>query len=149
MICECEFHWRDKILTELQLCLKTDMAKKNFHWETWRYFGLVWVLQRHNSSVRWPSFIVSGARSPQVWCREAIINQKGNSPGDSPACFAPLEDLCDTIRGAHVAIGHGGRDRLLTELIQKYANVSTLTVVLYKARCEECHKQTTNNKNKK
>jgi len=36
-----------------------------------------------------------------------------------------MEDIFDVIDLSHVAVGHGGRDRLKVEASRKYANITT------------------------
>jgi len=35
-----------------------------------------------------------------------------------------MEDTFDVIKRAHIATGHGGRDRMMKELQRKYANIT-------------------------
>ena len=42
---------------------------------------------------------------------------------------------------AHVATGHGGRDRMMKVLSVKYANILRDTVELFKSMCLECQKK--------
>ena len=40
-------------------------------------------------------------------------------------------------KDAHIATGHGGRDRMVKEINRKYANKTTKAIELYKCLCEE------------
>ena len=60
---------------------------------------------------------------------------------DSPLYYVTLEDTFDVIKRAHVATGHGGRDRMIKELQLKYVNITTKSLELYKSLCEECQKK--------
>ena len=44
--------------------------------------------------------------------------------GETVRYFLPAEEAFDVIESAHVAIGHGGRDRLKKEVSRKHANVT-------------------------
>lgn len=44
--------------------------------------------------------------------------------------YLPSDELYDVIDAAHVAVGHGGRDRMLAETSKKYANI-TKEISLY------------------
>ena len=55
--------------------------------------------------------------------------------------FATLEETFDLIKRAHVATGHGGRDRMEKELHNKYENVSRHAIDLYKSMCTGCQKK--------
>ena len=52
-----------------------------------------------------------------------------------------LEDAFDVIRHAHIATGHGGRDRMKKELNHKYANITTWALNKFKSFCLECQKK--------
>ena len=49
--------------------------------------------------------------------------KKRKSPAETPIYYVTIEDTFDVIRAAHLATGHGGRDRVLKELEQTFANV--------------------------
>ena len=67
--------------------------------------------------------------------------RKRKEPTDSPIYYATIEDTYDIIKRAHIATGHGGRDRMQKELQKKYANITTKALELYKSLCEECQKK--------
>ena len=45
--------------------------------------------------------------------------------GETVRYFLPAEEIFDVTESAHVAIGHGGRNRLKKEVSRKYTNVTT------------------------
>ena len=47
-------------------------------------------------------------------------------------------ELFDVLHKAHLAIGHGGRDRMLKELSPKFKNVTRRDIELYINLCEPC-----------
>lgn len=53
-------------------------------------------------------------------------------------CF---EDLFNVTHDAHIAVGHGGRTRMIKELSRKYKNVTVETIVTYLRLCEICQKK--------
>ena len=67
--------------------------------------------------------------------------KKRKSPEDRPVYFATIEDTYDIITKAHIATGHGGRDRMLKHLGQKYANITTYAVELFKSYCLVCQEK--------
>ena len=67
--------------------------------------------------------------------------KKRTSPVDRPVYFATIEDTYDIITKAHIATGHGGRDRMLKHLDQKYANITTYAVELFKSYCLVCQEK--------
>jgi hypothetical protein len=52
-----------------------------------------------------------------------------------------IEETFDVIKRAHIATGHGGRDRMLKELGKKYANVTRDSIELLKSMCIECQRK--------
>ena len=71
---------------------------------------------------------------------EKLIKKK-KSPEDHPVYYATIEDTYDIISKAHIATGHGGRDRMLKHLNQKYANITTEAVELFKLYCIVCQEK--------
>src|ERR1700729_3980893 len=71
---------------------------------------------------------------------EKIINKREDS-SEPPLYYVTIEDTFDIIKRAHLATGHGGRDRMLKELQKKYANITTKSVDLFKSLCEECQRK--------
>ena len=67
--------------------------------------------------------------------------KKRKSPEDRPIYYATIEDTYDIINKAHIETGHGGRDRMLKHLGQKYANITTDAVELFKSYCRVCQEK--------
>ena len=67
--------------------------------------------------------------------------KKRMSPEDRPVYYVTIEDTYDIISKAHIATGHGGRDRMLKHLNQKYANVTTDAVEIFKSYCHVCQEK--------
>ncbi|KAK3863131.1 hypothetical protein Pcinc_031073 [Petrolisthes cinctipes] len=57
--------------------------------------------------------------------------RRGNANED-PIYFATLKDTFDIIKRAHIATGHGGRDKMEKELTKKYANITHDAISIYK-----------------
>jgi hypothetical protein len=47
--------------------------------------------------------------------------------------YVHIEETFDVIKRAHIATGHGARDRMLKELGKKYANVTRDSIELFKS----------------
>ena len=62
-------------------------------------------------------------------------------PDDSPCYYATIEDTFDIIKKAHIATGHGGRDRMMKELAPRYANITVWALERFKAYCMECQQK--------
>ena len=45
------------------------------------------------------------------------------------------------MKRAHIATGHGGRDRMIKEVNKKYANIPREVLGIYKSYCQECQKK--------
>lgn len=60
--------------------------------------------------------------------------------------YLPADELYDVIEAAHVAVGHGGRDRMLAETTTKYANITKEMIGLYLSMCDVCQQKKTNKK---
>lgn len=71
---------------------------------------------------------------------EKLIKKRINND-DPPLYYATLEDTFDIISKAHVATGHGGRDRMLKYLAKKYANITKESVELFKSYCVVCQEK--------
>ena len=84
------------------------------------------------------------------WIRYEILRcghmdkliKKRKSPAETPIYYVTIEDTFDVIRTAHLATGHGGRNRVLKELEQKFANVHRESVELFKCFCKVCQEKT-------
>jgi hypothetical protein len=67
------------------------------------------------------------------------------SRGETVKSYLPVEEICDVTEAAHLAVGHGGRERLKIETARKYANVTTEMINTFLSMCEICQQK----KNKK
>ncbi|KAH3811175.1 hypothetical protein DPMN_139581 [Dreissena polymorpha] len=70
-------------------------------------------------------------------CRnvEKLI-KKRQSPIDQPVYYVTIVDNFDVFKKAHIATGHGGRDRMLKHFNVKYTNITKDSVELFKAYCQ-------------
>ena len=57
----------------------------------------------------------ANARSKKVWCARMWWCAKQNTDTDEIKYFFPLEQMFDVVKRAHIATGHGGRDRMAKE----------------------------------
>ncbi|XP_022194657.2 KRAB-A domain-containing protein 2-like [Nilaparvata lugens] len=63
-------------------------------------------------------------------------------PGDNSVKFYIHDyDLFSILHETHSSIGHGGRDRMLKEINNKYKNVTRHDIELYNSLCELCQKK--------
>ena len=66
------------------------------------------------------------------------IIKKQTETDESPLYYVALENVFDIVKRAHIATGHGGRDKMVSELSKKYANITRHAIGLFKSLCVEC-----------
>ena len=76
---------------------------------------------------------------------ENLIKRRSN-PEQQPMYYVSIEDTYDVIKRAHIATGHGDRDRMVKEISKKYVNVTRDAIELFKSYCYECQKKQTSRK---
>ncbi|XP_041372812.1 KRAB-A domain-containing protein 2-like [Gigantopelta aegis] len=64
------------------------------------------------------------------------VNPRGN-----PVYYVSIEETYDVVSRAHIATGHGDRDRMTKEINKKYANITRDVLNLFKSYCHECQKK--------
>ncbi|GFR57889.1 KRAB-A domain-containing protein 2 [Elysia marginata] len=74
--------------------------------------------------------------------------KRRKSPTESPIYFVTLEDTYDVTKSAHLATGHGGRDRMIKELEKKFANVHRESIEIFTFFCKVCQEKTKRQKTK-
>ncbi|KAG1684037.1 KRAB-A domain-containing protein 2 [Nymphon striatum] len=74
-------------------------------------------------------------------CADVLKLIRRRDANEDPVYFATLQDTYNIIKRAHIATGHGGRDKMVKELIKKYANITHDAVTLYKSLCIECQRK--------
>jgi len=52
--------------------------------------------------------------------------------------YVKIDELFDILHETHSAIGHGGRNRMMAELKNKYCNITNETVMIYLKLCVQC-----------
>lgn len=60
--------------------------------------------------------------------------------------YVTNEELFDVLNTCHTSIGHGGRDRMVSELKQKYCNITREAIMTYLKLCIHCEKKSSNPK---
>lgn len=60
--------------------------------------------------------------------------------------YVTNEELFDILNTCHTSIGHGGRDRMVFELKQKYCNITKEAIMTYLKLCVHCEKKSSNAK---
>ena len=68
--------------------------------------------------------------------------KKRQTPDERPVYYVSIEDTFDVIKKAHIATGHGGRDRMTKHLNDKYANITRDALTLFKSYCAVCQEKT-------
>jgi len=67
--------------------------------------------------------------------------RKRESPLSSPVYFVHIEETYGVISRAHIATGHGGRDRMHKHLSPKYANIHIEFLEIFKSFCLSCQEK--------
>ena len=57
--------------------------------------------------------------------------------------YLKVDEMFDVLYTTHIAIGHGGRDRMVAELRHKYCNVTKESIMVFLSFCSYCQKKTT------
>ncbi|XP_039312990.1 KRAB-A domain-containing protein 2-like [Solenopsis invicta] len=55
--------------------------------------------------------------------------------------YLPAEEIYDVIESAHIAVRHGGRDRMKKETSRKYANITNEMINIFLSMCETCQQK--------
>ena len=76
-----------------------------------------------------------------IKCGDVLKLIRRRNGNENPIYFATVEDTYDIIRRAHIATGHGGRDKMVKELTKKYANITHEAISIYKSLCIECQRK--------
>ncbi|KAK4326939.1 hypothetical protein Pmani_002543 [Petrolisthes manimaculis] len=67
--------------------------------------------------------------------------RKRKDENSEPVYFVFIEETFSILKRAHILTGHGGRDKTIKNLSQKYANITQESINLFKAGCIECQKK--------
>lgn len=67
--------------------------------------------------------------------------RKRKDENSEPVYFVFIEETISILKRAHILTGHGGRDKMIKNLSQKYANITQESINLFKAGCIECQKK--------
>ena len=62
--------------------------------------------------------------------------------------YLTADELYDIIDAAHIAVGHGGRDRMLAETSKKFANITKEMICLFLSMCMVCQQKKNEKKRK-
>ena len=74
-------------------------------------------------------------------CGHVLKLIRRRNANEDPIYFVTLEETYDIIKHAHIATGHGGRDKMVKELSKKYANITHDAISFYKSMCIECQRK--------
>ena len=74
-------------------------------------------------------------------CGDVFKLMRRRNANEDPIYFATWEDMYDIIKHAHIATGHGVRDKMVRELTKKYANITHDAISIYKSVCIECQRK--------
>ena len=133
--CDLEAHFREELL-------KRSEGKKSVLLPKEEYNKIIADLT---------SIDKSGKKTPHEYyllkkyevlkCGDVFKLIRRRNANEDPIYFATLEDTFDIIKRAHIATGHGGRDKMVKELSKKYANITHDAISIYKSLCIECQRK--------
>lgn len=66
--------------------------------------------------------------------------------GDTVLYYVTIDKLFDILHWTHLAIGHGGRNRMDSALKSKYCNITNETIMSYLSLCTHCQKKSYNSR---
>lgn len=66
--------------------------------------------------------------------------------GDNVVYYVTNDELFDILHWTHMAIGHGGRNRMDSALKSKYCNITNETIMAYLSLCTHCQKKSSNSR---
>ncbi|XP_068220838.1 KRAB-A domain-containing protein 2-like [Palaemon carinicauda] len=132
-----ELKFREDLLSRYEKCSKYLIPKD-------AYFQMIEDIhrasERKNTKSRHEYYLLSKYEVLQCGDLEKII-KKRQTLDETPGYYVSIEDTFDIVKRAHVATGHGGRDRMTKELQVKYANIQRETIELFKSLCLVCQKK--------
>lgn len=137
--------WRQQFLEEVQ---KLEDSKKETHYNvltTDKYSELIFEVEEAEGAEKKTPLQQRRLQRFGVLNIGNVKKLVSRSEG-TVKHYVTVDELYDVIDAAHVAVGHGGRDRLLAETSKKYANVTKQMILLYLSMCETCQEKRTKKK---
>ena len=132
-----ELKFREELFSRYEKCRKYFIPKEE-------YFQMIEDIrkasERKSTKSRHEYYLLSKYEVLQCGDVEKIIRKRQTSD-ETPVYYVSIEDTFDIVKRAHVATGHGSRDRRTKELQVKYANIQRDTVELFKSICHERQKK--------
>ncbi|XP_068224797.1 KRAB-A domain-containing protein 2-like [Palaemon carinicauda] len=114
-----ELRFREEVLSRYEKCSKYLIPKD-------AYFQMIEDIRRASERKNTKScheyYLLSKYEVLQCGDVEKII-KKRQTLYETPVYYVSIEDTFDIVKRAHIAIGHGSRDRMTKELQVKYANI--------------------------
>ena len=117
--------------------------KKSVLFEKEEYFNLMQELKDSSSAkAKTPRQYYILKKYEILLCgdTEKLIKKRIDA-GDDAVYFVHKDEMFEIVKRAHISTGHGGRDKMMKVLSQKYANITREVIELYKSLCEECVKK--------
>ncbi|XP_068200645.1 KRAB-A domain-containing protein 2-like [Palaemon carinicauda] len=132
-----ELKFREELFSRYEKCSKYLIPKD-------AYFQMIEDIHRARerkiTKSHYEFYLMSKYEVLQCGDVEKII-KKRQTLDKTPVYYVSIEDTFDIVKRAHVATGHGGRDRMTKELQVKYDNIQRDTIELFKSLCLECQKK--------
>lgn len=76
--------------------------------------------------------------------KERLIRPVAGTSQSIVLYYAINEELFDILHNSHIAIGHGGRNRMVAEINKQYCNITKESIMTYLRLCAQCQKKSPN-----
>lgn len=142
----CNRENRDKFLTEI---LKSESVKST-HFNVLtreKYMELIKEVEEAHRTEKKTSLQQRRLKRFNVLeiggIKKLVARNDGN---ENIKYYLSADEVYDVIYAAHVAVGHGGRDRMSAETSKKFANVTKEMICLFLSMCQVCQQKKTKKK---
>ncbi|XP_076053598.1 KRAB-A domain-containing protein 2-like [Oratosquilla oratoria] len=133
--CDLEAFFREELLKRYELKKPVLLPKE-------QYNKIIAELTATDTSVKkTPHEYYLLKKYEVLKCGDVLKLIRRRNANEEPIYFAKLEDTYDIIKRAHIATGHGDRDKMVKELTKKYANITHDAISIYKSLCIECQRK--------
>ena len=132
-----ELQFREALFRKYSKCEK-HLLPRDVYYQTISDLRLAATTETKKS--RHQYYLLSKYEILQCGDVEKLI-KKRESPEERPVYYVTIEDTYDIIQKTHISTGHGGRDRMLKHIKEKYANITKDSLELFKSYCVVCQEK--------
>ncbi|XP_068792011.1 probable G-protein coupled receptor 141 isoform X1 [Struthio camelus] len=132
-----EVKFREELYKKYKKCSKHMIPQEEYHATI---AEIKKARQNPKSKSRHEYYLLTKYEILQCGDTEKLIKRR-QTKEESPTYYVSIEDTYDIIKKAHIATGHGGRDRVIKHLSSSYANITRDAIELFKSFCAVCQKK--------